>query len=183
MERFAIGRSGVGGPFREIRQGRLMEYDIQPPTRRCSVTGRELRPGERFFTALVEEQGRMERRDFAPEAWKGPPGGTFGYWCGKVPPPNAAQRPRFDDDLLEECFQRLEGAVEPAQIHFRYVVALLLVRRRRFRLEEALTENGQSWLRLRHARSGEEVRILDPRLSEDEMNQVQDEVFRVLGWN
>jgi hypothetical protein len=30
-----------------------MEYQIQPNTRRCAVTGRELQPGERYFAALL----------------------------------------------------------------------------------------------------------------------------------
>ena len=112
-----------------------MEYQIQPNTRRCAINGRALQPGERYYAALIEDGVQFERRDYSAEAWQGPPVGAFSFWAGRVPPPDAQARPRFDDDLLEECFQRLEGQTDAGRVNFRYVVALLLVRRRRFKLE------------------------------------------------
>ncbi len=156
-----------------------MEYQIQPNTRRCAVTGRELRPGERYYAALLEHGAEFERRDYSVEAWQGAPEGAFSFWVGRVPPPDEKARPRFDDDLLEECFHRLDGQTDPGRVNFRYVVALLLVRRRRFKIE---SDQGGT-MTLRCSRSGERFQLTDPRLSEDEMAQVQDEVFQVLGWN
>ena len=51
----------------------MIDYQIQPSTRRCCVSGRELRPGERCFTVLLDQGGRFVRRDYAPESWAGPP--------------------------------------------------------------------------------------------------------------
>jgi hypothetical protein len=158
-----------------------MEYQIQPNTRRCAVTGRELQPGERYYAALIEDGAQFERRDYSAEAWQGPPPGAFSFWAGRVPPPDEKSRPRFDDDLLEECFHRLDGQTDPGRINFRYVVALLLVRRRRFKLEPA--ESDRLTMTVRCVRTGERHAVTNPQLSEDEMFQVQDEVFQVLGWN
>src|SRR6266571_4246448 len=107
-----------------------MEYQIQPNTRRCAVSGRELQPGERYYAALLEEGAELVRRDYSAEAWQGPPAGAFSFWAGRVPPQDEKARPQFDDDLLEECFQRLEGQTDPDRVNFRYVVALLLLRRK-----------------------------------------------------
>ena len=49
------------------------------------------------------------------------------------PPPDDNRKPRFDDDLLEECFYRLDGQTDPSRVNFRYVVALLLIRRKRLK--------------------------------------------------
>ncbi len=159
-----------------------MEYQIQPNTRRCAVTGRELQPGERYYAALIEDGAQFERRDYSAEAWQGPPPGAFSFWAGRVPPPDAKARPRFDDDLLEECFHRLEGQTDASRVNFRYVVALLLVRRRRFKLE-AGDADANATMTVRCARTGERHVVTNPQLSEEEMLQVQDEVFQVLGWN
>lgn len=159
-----------------------MDYQIQPNTRRCALTGRELRPGERYYAALAEENHQFVRRDYCAEAWRGPPEGVFSFWTGRVPPPQENARPVFDDDLLEECFHRLEGQTDPGRINFRYVVALLLVRRKRFKLEGTEKTDGGEALVLKPARGGDRCRVVDPRLTEDEMRQVQDEVFQVLGW-
>jgi hypothetical protein len=161
----------------------MTEYQIQPNTRRCVATGRELRPGEPFFTALLEEGGHFVRQDFSREAWQGPPPTAFSFWTGKVPPPEENRRPRFDDDLLMDCFERLEGQTDPARINFRYVVALLLMRRKRFKFEQTVVEGEEEKLCLRCARTGAKHLVTNPRLSEEAMADVQEEVFKVLGWS
>jgi hypothetical protein len=159
-----------------------MEYQIQPNTRRCAVTGRELQPGERYYAALIEDGPQFVRRDYCTEAWQGPPEGAFSFWAGRVPPAEEKARPRFDDDLLEECFHRLEGQADPGRVNFRYVVALLLVRRRRFKMELGPSDTGTT-MTVRCVRTGAQYTVTNPQLSEEEMLQVQDEVFQVLGWN
>jgi hypothetical protein len=161
----------------------MTDYQIQAPTRRCAVTGRELRPGEKYFSALLDEAGRFARHDYGPESWSGPPPGAVAHWAGRVPTGGeAARRPPIDDELLVECFQRLDGATEPARVHFRYVVALLLMRRKRFKFEDVHKDATGETLTLRDTRSGERYHVTDPGLTEDAMAAVQDEVFQVLGW-
>jgi hypothetical protein len=160
----------------------MTDYQIQPHTRRCAATGRELRPGEKFYTALLDEGERFLRKDYSSEAWQGPPAGAFSFWSGRVPPPEGSGRQTIDDDVLAECFQRLESETEPAKVNFRYVVALLLMRRKRFKFEEARLEHGLEVLTLRCVRSGQRHDVVNPRLTEQEMAEVQEEVFKVLGW-
>jgi hypothetical protein len=160
----------------------MTDYQIQPHTRRCAATGRELRPGEKFYTALLVEGERFHRQDYSSEAWHGPPAGAFSFWSGRVPAPEGGPRHPIDDDVLAECFQRLEGEAEPAKINFRYVVALLLMRRKRFKFEEARMEQGLEVLTLRCVRTGARHEVVNPRLTEAEMAEVQEEVFKVLGW-
>jgi hypothetical protein len=160
----------------------MTDYQIQPNTRRCAITGRDLLPGERFFTALLEEGGQFLRQDYSSEAWQGPPEGALGFWCGRVPAPEEGRKLRIDDELLMDCFTRLEGQTDPGRVSFRYVLALLLMRRKRFKFEEARKEGDTELLCLRCARSGAKHRVVNPRLTADEMAAVQDEVFKVLGW-
>src|SRR5262245_41401488 len=85
------------------RRPTMTDYQIQPHSRRCVTTGRDLQPGERYYTALVEEGDRFVRHDYCSQAWQGPPAGAFSFWSGRVPEPNETAKPRFDDDVLEEC--------------------------------------------------------------------------------
>jgi hypothetical protein len=160
----------------------MTEYQIQPHTRKCTVTGRELQPGERYYTALLEEGDHFVRNDYSKEAWQGPPAQAFSFWTGRVPTPTEPLKPRFDDDLLEECFQRLEGQADASRINFRYVVALLLIRRKRFRFEQTVFEDGVEKLEVVHMKTGARHLVVNPQLTDEEMNQVQSEVFAVLGW-
>jgi hypothetical protein len=159
-----------------------MEYQIQANTRRCAVSGRELQAGEKFYSVLTEEHGKLVRLDYAADAWQGPPHGTFSFWSGRVPADEEQRRPRIDDELLADCFRRLEGTTEPGQLSFRYVVALLLMRRKRFRFEEARVEGGREIVCLRCNRTRTRHEVVNPRLTQEEMAAVQDEVFQVLGW-
>ncbi len=161
-----------------------MDIDIQGPTRVCAETGRPLLPGERFYGVLVDDAGKFVRRDVAADAWTVPPAGAVAYWAGRVPP--AADRPRkpaFNDDLLLDCFAHLAAATEPDRLNFRYVAALLLMRRKRLRFEDAIRDDaGRDVLLLREAKSGTVHHVVDTRLTDEQTTAVQDEVFKVLGW-
>ena len=161
----------------------MTDYHLQATTRRGHATGRELRPGEKYVTALLDEAGKFVRRDFAPEAWAGPPENAIGHWAARVPHAGEApKRPPIDDDMLAECFHRLDGADDPSRVQFRYVVALLLMRRKRFKFEDVTKDAAGETLLLRDTRTGERFGVADPGLTEEAMAAVQDEVFRVLGW-
>jgi hypothetical protein len=160
----------------------MTDYQIQPNTRRCAVTGEELRPGSKFFTVLLDQGGKFVRQDYSSAAWTGPPEGAFSFWGGRVPAAEAARRPRINDDLLLDCFVRLQAETEPSRLNFGYVIALLLMRRKRLKFDRVQTDGEREILHLRCARTGAAYQVHNPRLTEDEMVAVQEEVFRVLGW-
>lgn len=162
----------------------MTDYEIQGPTRLCAATGRELQPGERFYGALVEESGKLVRKDYAADAWTGPPAAHVAYWTGRVPSADKPRKPVINDELLIDCFDRLKDSTDADGLNFRYVAALLLMRRKRFRFEDSFRdESGRDVMMLRDARGGAMHRVTDPRLSEEQIAAVQTEVFRVLGWD
>jgi len=56
------------------------------------------------------------------------------------------------------------------------------MRRRRFRFENSTVEDGVEKMTLRCLRGGARHEVINPRLSDEAMAQVQEEVFNVLGW-
>ena len=112
----------------------MMDYEIKRCTRQCSVTGRELQEGEEFFSALMADGSDVARVDFSTEAWNGPPEGALGWWKSQMPT-KASRRARMaPNEVLLDLFHELEN--NPTQQDMCYVLALLLVRRRLFRLED-----------------------------------------------
>ncbi len=161
----------------------MTDIDVPKPTRTCSVTGRELVAGEKCFTALIDEAGKYGRRDYAAESWDGPPPGTVAFWAGRVPASERPRKPTFNEELLVDWFHHLADRTEPDRVRFRYVVALLLMRRRRLKFEDATQPaGGDAVLWVRDAKSGARHAVPDPKLTADEAADVQAEVFRVLGW-
>ena len=160
----------------------MTDYQIGSSSRQCSRSGRELKVGERYYSALLQDGGSLVRKDFASDAWDGPPEGAIGFWQSRVPAATAPRRPPVDDEMLLECLGRLEGTADAGAKRFRYVLALFLMRRRRLRLEDTLREGGEEVWSMRDTRSSARFRVVDPGLGDDELESVQEEVFRVLGW-
>src|SRR5688572_13606972 len=113
----------------------MTDYQLGTGDRMCCVTGRALKPGEACYSVLLQDGAALVRRDYSRDSWSGPPAGAIGYWLGKVPAREQDRRPAIDDEVLLDCFRRLEGQDDPARVNFRYVVALLLMRRRRLKFE------------------------------------------------
>ncbi|MFQ3591626.1 MAG: hypothetical protein SNJ82_00335 [Gemmataceae bacterium] len=161
----------------------ITDYQIQAATPRCARSGRELRPGERIHSVLRIEGGAFLREDIAPEHWHGPPAGVFAHWVGRVPSGSKPRKMLIDDEVLVECLARLQNDPDPTKQRFRYVLALLLIRRKRMRLLETTQEAGVEILHLGDPKTAATYTVPDPQLADDELEAVQDEVFRVLGWD
>lgn len=159
-----------------------MTAAFQTHTRLCAATGRPLAPGEKYYSALVDDAGQFVRRDYSADAWPGAPEQAIALWSGKVPAIHQKRRLTFDDELLMDCFERLADDVDPARIQFRYVLALLLLRRKRLKFDDLQRNAGFDYLKLTCPRTGSSFEVLDPRLSEADIERVQEEVFKLLGW-
>ncbi len=160
----------------------MTNYEIHGPTRTCAATGRELRAGEKVYSVLWDNGGEFVRKDYAVDAWTGPPDGAIAWWLGRIPESGRPAKPTINDDLLVDCFEHLADNPDPGRMRFRYVVALLLMRRKRFRFEDARKQGDRETLVVRDIRTGRQHETMDPQMTEPEMDAVRDEVFRVLGW-
>ncbi|MBS0209669.1 MAG: hypothetical protein JSS27_12025 [Planctomycetes bacterium] len=118
-----------------------MDFEIQRCSRVCAVTGRALADGEAIVSALVREAGDLKRVDYAASAWPGPTPEMVSWWRSHVPSREARAQRMAPSDLLLQLFDDLES--QPDQRPLRYVLTLLLLRRRVFRLEESV-ELGKS---------------------------------------
>ena len=118
-----------------------MDFEVQRCTRHCAATQREFAPEELFYSVLVCEGAEVKRLDYSSEAWKGPPEDAVGWWKSRMA--GASKKKKWaPNDVMLDFFDRLEK--QPEKQDMRYVLALLLVRRRVFREEgEALDEQGR----------------------------------------
>lgn len=172
---------------------------------RCAATGRELSPGEPCFTALVrpeevdpDESGRdrpvFERLDYDPDAWpEVRDAGSLGdrllcWWRTEVPEPGGRRHLFVDDDTLVDLFERLAEETEPERRAFRFVLGLILLRRRKLRMVERARERGDSgedvevW-RFKRVGGGEDAPIWsveDPRLSEEDADAIVEQLSTIL---
>jgi hypothetical protein len=159
----------------------MTEYEIQPPSLRCARTGRELRPGELCYSVLTETPEGFVRQDYSAEAWEGAPEGAIGFWRSRVPHPDRPGRPRpVEDAAVLEYFEQLAGEQDAGPRGFRYILALLLIRRKVLKFVGVEHSGDDEILVLRAPATGDEYRVTNPRLCDEELAAVQAEVGKIL---
>ncbi len=159
----------------------MKRFDVGAPARRCCKTGRELKPGEIYYAALVRTENGLERFDYAPEAWQGPPEGAIGFWRGRVPAPRHARFRILDDETAMEGFLSLEADQRPRARTLRYILALHLMRRRLLRLVRIETRGDEDYIRVRSTRERKaEWLVWCPALTEEEIRDLEANLAEML---
>jgi hypothetical protein len=156
-----------------------MDYDLERCSRRCAISGRELSPGEDFFSALVMSGRGAARIDYAAEAWSGPPEGALGWWKSRLPLPEEKPKKAWAPaELMLDLFDRL-GEM-PDRADARFVLALLLVRRRVLRIEESEHFGEQERLLLSCPRRHAEYEVIAAAPDEERAHEIQAELETLL---
>jgi len=149
-----------------------MDYEVRHRSRKCCRTDRELSEGETFYSVLVIEGAEVVRYDYAAEAWEGPPPEEIvGWWKSEIPTLEAKRQRMAPNEVLLDLFQELEG--QPNQADLRYVLALLLVRRRVFRLEETRAEDDGETLDLYCPRLEQRIKVSVQNPASDRIDEIQ----------
>jgi hypothetical protein len=157
----------------------MMDYEVQRCTRHCATSGRELAPGETVYSTLVAEGGRVVRHDYAQECWSGPPEGVLGWWKGQLPARDAKKLHWAPNDVMLQLLEELEGQLEKGD--FRYVLSLLLVRRRVLRPEETETDDAGNEISLLFCPRNEKTyRVTTHQPDERRASEIQQELATLL---
>ncbi|MGL4420056.1 MAG: hypothetical protein ACRCZF_05275 [Gemmataceae bacterium] len=160
----------------------MREYTLAAPGRVCALTGRTLVVGDAYYGVLTEQAGKLVRTEIAEDAWQGPPSEAIAFWRGRIPATATPRKPTLDDEHVLAVFRQFATATEARRRHLRYVLALLLIRRKQLVLEDTRSVRGQDILLVREARRSARHEVPDPQLTAAEMAAVQDEVLEVLNW-
>ncbi|MDA0658278.1 MAG: hypothetical protein O2931_03710 [Planctomycetota bacterium] len=134
-----------------------MEFEVKRLTKRCATTDQELRAGEVYFSALVQQGAEVVRQDFCSEAWQGPPTGTIGWWTGTVPSLETTRTHWAPQDVMLHLFEEL--ADQPDQADLRYLLTLLMIRRRILRVQNTENVGGSEFLIVHSAKLDQDIRV------------------------
>lgn len=177
-------------------------YDVQRPTGRCAFTGRDLQPHETYIATLVEDGDALVRIDISAEAWQrgDRPARLFSYWRAVLPDPDEKKQLFVDDEVLLNLLERLADAEQPQRIAFRFVLTLILMRKKLLRYDgvEHRSEPDaagqtlqQDWWQLTPKLDptkgpmgkwdeSRTIEVLDPHLDEADIRQVTDQLAQIL---
>lgn len=156
-----------------------MDWNIGRSSRTCAATGTPIADGDVFFSALSEEGDKFVRRDYSPEAWPDvDKSGFFSYWKSKRAEGGAGSSNQVvvDVERFFLLFDRLEGTTDPSRLLLRYVIALMLTRKRALRLDATNKTPEGEVLVLWDRRTNRPVDVLSPEVDAAQVAAVQEEL-------
>lgn len=157
------------------------EWEINKPLGQCCGSGEKIEYGEEYFAALVQTDEGLQRRDFCADYWQSEKPSVFCYWKTKLPDPGHKKQLFVDDEMLMAFFERLERESEQEKINFRFVLTLILMRKRRLKYDSTKTEDGREIWRLRVVGGDKQfVEVVNPHLDEEQIEQLTAQMGQIL---
>ena len=120
------------------------EWNIQSRALQCAVSGRPFEKGERVFSALYWRDGQYERVDLCAEAWKARNENIepLSAWQTDFVPPAPPEPEPLKKDDAESLLRRLIAENAPGTRNARYILALMLERKKVLRQIERQRQEG-----------------------------------------
>jgi hypothetical protein len=161
------------------------DWTIQSRSGQCAVTGREFTEDEWFYTLLFRERGGFRREDICEEAWKERQADAarpqpYSFWRAKFEPPAPAAPEALAKETAEDLLRRYMTEHDEGHANARYILALMLERKRLLKQIEAKEDIHGRTLVYEHVKTGEVFIVPDPGLRMDQIEAVQNEVAGLL---
>lgn len=151
-----------------------MATDWQMPRRaeNCVGCAKSFEVGDAIRVALYESAAGYERRDFCATCPPPVEPAPLAVWRTRRPTPSTRPAQAFDREAIFGFFQRLTDSTEAAHIQFRFVLALLLWRKRVLKFTETkLAGDGEIW-RFATLRGDQTFDVTKPDLDEDQIERL-----------
>ncbi len=146
----------------------------------CGATGRELAENEPVFAVLYEEGESFRREDFSVEDWTGPPTDCYCFFKTTVPAREKKKRLLLDDDVLISFFTRLADETLAERVQFRFVLALILMRKRILKYEQSVKEGDAEIWHMRLVREQSIHKVVNPELDDTQIESVSRQLGAIL---
>ena len=159
----------------------MNDWRIHRREHRCARCERAFEEGEELFSLLFFEADRLRREDHCAACFDGPPAGEAGgellFWRTRHA---LDRRTRFAVDFaaIEELFVALEDGPGNRQ-ELRYLLALLLLRKKRLKLVGVRRHASGETLCVRRPRRQEEFEVLVFELDSERALALKSELARV----
>ncbi len=158
----------------------MEQWEVARCTSVCSASGRELAENEPIFAVLFDEGDTFRREDYSVEDWPGPPADCYCFFKTTVPAREKKKRLLLDDEVLISFFTRLADETVDERIHFRFVLALILMRKRILKYEQTTQIEGNEVWHMRLVREQSIHKVINPQLDDSQIDSVSRQLGAIL---
>lgn len=161
------------------------EYNISKSTGRCNSCQNQMQVTQEYVATVRETDEDFAREDYCLDCWQAGPkdaqADIVGVWRATIEPKEQTKKLFVDDELLINFFQRLSGAHEPAKVNFRFVLALVLMRKKLLVYDRMLRKEDGTEVWAMHFKGSDEVHeVVDPKMDEEKIVQVSQHLGQIL---
>lgn len=160
------------------------EWDIKPRGSGCSGCQKPFEDRQPCVSALVFGEQGYVRGDYCAVCWETAEkmAAPYSTWRGVFRKPAPPPEDPLKKETAESLLRRLIQDGEPETHNVRFILAVMLERKRLLVERDAKLQEDGSLIRIyEHRRTGETFVINDPRLGLDQIEAVQQEVMAMLG--
>jgi hypothetical protein len=158
----------------------MEEWEIAKPLGNCSGTGNEINPGDEYIGALLETSEGLQRRDFCLDYWLENKPAVYCHWKTKIPLPDQKKQIFVDDEMLMAFFERLEKETDQEKLNFRFVLTLILMRKRKLKYDSTRIEADNEIWRLKITGTDDFAEVLNPQIDEEQIEQLSSQIGQIL---
>jgi hypothetical protein len=156
-------------------------YQVARPQGICHLTQQPIVAGQKFMAALRETPAGFERLDISLDAWpQFDRKDVIGFWQTVMPKSEQKKKVFVDDQVLCEIFERLADTAEPAKLNFRFVLGLILMRKRMIVYEDTRIEDGKEIWQVRFKGRDDRLALVNPKLDEQQVMEVSQQLSEIL---
>lgn len=165
----------------------IQNWSIRSRSHHCALSERPFIEGETFHTAIYfdTKTGDYLRRDVGLDSWKQELSERkpIAYWKTLYSPTITEQKPEVTSkESAMALLQRFIEEGDPSTENARYILALMLERKRILSNTATKEVDGQRMLFYENKKTGEVFIVRDPELLLNELASLQDEVAMLLGF-
>ena len=158
----------------------MADWTINKPLGQCCGTGQAIEPGQEYFGALVETEQGFERRDYSVDYWEKEKPGVFCFWRSRLADPDEKKELFVSDEMLMAFFERLANETDPEKVNFRFVLALVLMRKRRLKYDATKMDGTREVWSLRVVGEKDLVEVVNPHLNEEQIELLTSQIGQIL---
>lgn len=158
----------------------MVEWEIKKTLGQCTGTGEEFSVGQEYFAALVAIDEGFVRQDFSVVYWSENKPEVYCFWKTKMIDPELKKKLFIDDEMLMSFFERLGEETDKEKVNFRFVLTLVLMRKRKLKyLSDAIRDGREIW-HMRVAGEGRDVTVVNPHLTEDQIEELSEQMGQIM---
>lgn len=161
------------------------DYNIAKTGGTCIQCQQPLSPGDQFTAVVRQVNQELQREDYCLDCWSGRQDNDatelLATWRSSIARPKEKRKLFLDDDLLVNFFQRLADDQSEVQVTFRYVLALVLMRKKLLVYDRAerLDDGTEVWKM--HFKGGDQTHsVIDPKMDETKIADVSSQLGQIL---